>query len=157
PRRVRQLRSASHGSARRPTRLRSTTSYYRRSIVQRILRRRQLLMGLSLVAIACGRITQKVVPTLTPSLPPELNTWREEIRGMLADALAALRTSDVLAAYRTAFTPGSSLRLPAGLAWDPPTGKAWNAATHVSQGLYGRADQLLGAVTTASIDPTLWR
>lgn len=125
------------------------------------MRRRRFLASLSVVsaalATACGRITPRAVPTLTTSLPPELNAWREEIQGMLSDSLDALRTFDVFAAYRVAVTPGSSLRLPAALAWDPPTGKAWDAVTHVSLSLHGRADQLLAAATTTTIDPTLWR
>ena len=114
-------------------------------------------MCLSVIATACGHVTQRVLPTLTTSSPPELDSWRELIQVMLSEGLEALRTFDVFAAYRVATAPGSALRLPSELAWDPPTGKAWDAATRISAGLHGRADQLFIAITTASIDPSLWR
>ena len=123
-----------------------------------LLRRRQLLVAsLSLVGVACGRVTQRVVPTLATSGPPELDSWRELIQVMLSEGLEALRAFDDFAAFRVANTPDSSLHLPSELAWDPPTGKEWDAATRIASGLHGRADQLFSSVTTASIDPSLWR
>lgn len=76
---------------------------------------------------------------------------------MLSDGLLTLRTFDVFAAYRVSSAEESSLRLPSGLAWDPPTSTAWDEATHVARGLHARADQLFQAVTTTQIDPSLWR
>ena len=107
--------------------------------------------------MACGRVTQRVAPTPITASPPELDSWRELIQVMLSEGLEALRTFDVFAAYRVASAPESSLRLASELAWDPPTGKAWDAATRISAGLHGRADQLFIAITTTSIDPALWR
>jgi hypothetical protein len=43
------------------------------------------------------------------------------------------------------------------MVWDPPAAADWDEATHVARGLHGRADQLFQAVTTAAIDPGLWR
>jgi hypothetical protein len=76
---------------------------------------------------------------------------------MLADALATLRTFDTFAAYRASVTPASGLRTPSILAWDPPTGATWDAATHVSRGLHDRANQLFLAISAATVDPALWR
>jgi len=71
--------------------------------------------------------------------------------------LETLRTFEVFAAYRVSITPDSGLRFASELTWDPPTGAAWDNATHVARGLHGRADQLFQAVTTAQIDPSVWR
>ncbi len=76
---------------------------------------------------------------------------------MVTDALTTLRTFDVFAAYRVSATPSSGLRLPSMLAWDPPTGAAWDDATHISRGLHDRANQLFVAISTASVDTSLWR
>jgi hypothetical protein len=76
---------------------------------------------------------------------------------MLADALQTLRTFEVFAAYRVAATPTSGLRSTASLGWDPPTGAEWDSATHTSRGLHARAEQLLAAVRSANLDPSLWR
>src|SRR5206468_3324173 len=45
----------------------------------------------------------------------------------------------------------------ASLAWDPPTGAAWEDATHTARGMRSRADQLFQAITTAQLDADLWR
>jgi hypothetical protein len=76
---------------------------------------------------------------------------------MLSDALEALRTFEVFAAFRVAGDAGSDLRPASTLAWDPPTSATWDSATHVAQGLHGRADLLVQAITTTPIDPNLWR
>jgi hypothetical protein len=80
-----------------------------------------------------------------------------EARGILSDTLETLRTYDVLHAFRVSAAADSSARSAAELAWDPPTGAAWDEATHVTRGVRGRADLLFQAVTTARIDPNLWR
>ena len=120
-----------------------------------LTRRSLLLLASALAASACVRPTQRPTPP-SPAAPPEFDTWTREAQGMLSDALNALRTFDVFMAYRGT-TPGSNARLPSELDWDPPTSTAWNEATHVAQGLHGRADQLFQSVSTARIDTSLWR
>ena len=77
-----------------------------------------------------------------PVSSPVVDEWQASAQAMVADALATLRTFDVFAAYRVSVTPSSDSRTPAILAWDPPTGAAWDAATHLSRGLHDRANQL---------------
>jgi hypothetical protein len=60
-------------------------------------------------------------------------------------------------AFRVSTATKSSARLHAELVWDPPTSAAWDEATHNTRGLRERADLLFTAVTTARIDPNLWR
>jgi hypothetical protein len=76
---------------------------------------------------------------------------------MLSDALKALRTFDVFHAFRASSAAEGSMALGAQLAWDPPTSATWDEATHVARGLHGRAEQLFLAMTSAQIDPNLWR
>jgi hypothetical protein len=76
---------------------------------------------------------------------------------MLTDALATLRTFDDFAAYRVSMTLDSGQRTASILAWDPPTGTAWDSATSVSRGLRDRANQLFQGITSASVDPGVWR
>jgi hypothetical protein len=76
---------------------------------------------------------------------------------MLSDVLEALRTFDDFQAFRVTTTTDSGMRLASELTWDPPTSAAWDEATHVTRGLKGRAQQLFQAVTTAQLDPSLWR
>src|SRR5437899_1863597 len=108
------------------------------------LSRRRLLVASSggLVAGACARVAQRAPSPETPASTPELDAWTTEARGMLSDALQALRTFDVFAAYRVSTAADSGMRLPAMLAADPPTSAAWDETTHVTRGLHGRADQL---------------
>jgi len=76
---------------------------------------------------------------------------------MLDDGLMTLRTFDDFAAYRVSVTASSGMRSQSELVWDPPTGQAWDDATHVARGLRGRADQLFQAITTAQVDSAAWR
>jgi hypothetical protein len=126
--------------------------------------RRALLLGAlaAFAATACTpsarppeRAAAGPTPAATP--PPELITWTTEARGILSDALTTLQTFEVFHAFRVSTATETTLRQPAELPWDPPTGAAWDEATHVTRGLHGRADQLFQAVTTANIDPSLWR
>lgn len=120
-------------------------------------RRGFLASFVALVGAACATVPQRAPSnTATPSTP-ELDGWNAEARSMLADAQRTLRTFDVFAAYRISITPESGQRLGSELVWDPPTGVAWDDATHVSRGLHGHADQLQQAVTTTQIDPSAWR
>ena len=110
----------------------------------------------SVTAAACGRVTE---PATRPALvsAPEFEAWKAQAYAMVNDSLQTLRTFEVFAAYRAAGVTQSDQRPPNTLAWDPPTGVAWDEATHVARGLHGRADQLVLAITTAQIDPGLWR
>ncbi len=121
-------------------------------------RRRLLLSALSLgLASACARIPARTPEPPTPSATPDLDAWRTEARALLRDALQTLRTFEVFAAYRVSITPSSDRRAASELVWDPPTGAEWDAATHIAHGLRGRADQLFEAITTATVDPSIWR
>src|SRR5207248_5260676 len=110
-----------------------------------------------LAAGACARVAQRPTAPETPASIPELDAWSTEARGMLSDALQALRTYDDFAAYRISGAAESGMRMPSMLAADPPTSAAWDEATHVTRGLRGRADQLLQGVTKTQIDANLWR
>ena len=121
--------------------------------------RRQFVFG-SLVALAAGacvRVAERPAAPPTPTSSPELDGWTAQAQAMLSDALKTLRTFDVFAAYRVSINPDSGLRFASELTWDPPTGAAWDKATHLARGLHGRADQLLQAVTTTQIDQSVWR
>jgi hypothetical protein len=123
-----------------------------------LVRRRVLLAVLAMsAASACAPVRSPQEPTPQPSSSALIDNWRASGLEIVADALSTLRTFDVFAAYRVSVTPGSGFRLPSTLAWDPPTGAAWDDATRVSRGLHDRADQLFMAISTASIDATLWR
>ena len=121
--------------------------------------RRQFVFG-SLVALAAGacvRVAERAAPPPTPTARPELHGWTAQAQAMLSDALETLRTFEVFAAYRVSITPDSGLRFASELTWDPPTGAAWDSATHIARSLHGRADQLFQAVTTAQIEQSVWR
>jgi hypothetical protein len=124
-----------------------------------MLTRRRFLLGATVVAAAtgCGRIPERPTPPPAPTSTPELDAWKAQAYAMLSDGLHALRTFEVFAAYRVAGAAESDMRPASTLAWDPPTSVAWDRATHVAQGLHGRADLLVQAITTAPIDPNLWR
>ena len=112
---------------------------------------------LSILAAACVRAPSPPARPALPTSTPELDSWRSQASLMLVDALGTLRTFEVFAAYRIANAPSSDWRPVSTLAWDPPTGPAWDEATHLARGLHGRADQLVQAITTAQLDPNLWR
>jgi hypothetical protein len=110
----------------------------------------------SLGVAACAR------PSPPPSdaavvLTAEFDRWNQEAHGILSDVLQSLRTFDVFQAFRVSIAASSSQRLGSELAWDPPTGAAWDEATHVARGVRGRAEQLFQAITAAGHDPVLWR
>jgi hypothetical protein len=121
--------------------------------------RRGLLLGaLSLgMASACARIPERTPGPPTPTATPDLDAWRAEANALLSDGLQTLRTFEVFAAFRVSITPGSDRRSASELVWDPPSGAEWDAATHVAHSLRGRADQLFQAITTATVDPSIWR
>ena len=121
--------------------------------------RRSFLAGAiaSLAVSACGRVPAPPTRPAAPSLTPAFDAWRTQAFAMLNDALETLHTFEAFAAYRVATAESSDLRPASTLAWDPPTGTAWDNATHVARGLHGRADQLVQAITTAQVDPDLWR
>ncbi|MBV9168760.1 MAG: hypothetical protein JOZ81_01585 [Chloroflexi bacterium] len=128
----------------------------RRRTIQRVRRRELLLSLAALVGAACVKPPERPAEAPQASLPPDFDSWQREAHAILSDALDTLRTFDIFLAYR-ATSPGSNSRMPNDLDWDPPTSAAWNEATHVSQGLSGRAAQLFQAVSTARIDASLWR
>jgi hypothetical protein len=76
---------------------------------------------------------------------------------MVNDSLETLRTFEAFAAYRVASATQSDVRPASTLAWDPPSGAAWDLATRVARGLHGRADQLVQAITAGQVDPNVWR
>lgn len=119
--------------------------------------RRRELLGLFVAFAAAACVKPADRPSGTPAAtPPEFEAWNREAQAILSDALDTLRTFDIFMAYRLT-TPASSSRTPFDLDWDPPQSSAWNEATHVAQGLRGRADQLFQTVSGARIDASLWR
>jgi len=122
-----------------------------------LIRRRSLLFSSTvLLAGACGRLTPPpAAPKPAPTL--DIEPWNQEAQGILSDVLNTLRTFDDVQAFRVSTASESPMRLTSELAWDAPTSAAWDEATHVTRGLHGRADHLFTAVTTARIDPNLWR
>src|SRR5229473_1758876 len=82
----------------------------------------------SVTAAACGRVTE---PATRPALvsAPEFEAWKAQAYAMVNDSLQTLRTFEVFAAYRAAGVTQSDQRPPNTLAWDPPTGVAWDEAT----------------------------
>src|SRR5205807_3638710 len=102
-------------------------------------RRRLVLASLGVIAAACSRVVARRGAQAAAAVP-EFDAWSQEARGMLSDALLALRTFDSFHAFRVSTTASSSMRLGAELAWDPPSGVAWDEATHVARGLRGRAE-----------------
>ena len=121
--------------------------------------RRRLLLGtlVGLMASGCATLPRRAEAPATPAATPELDAWKAEAEAMLKDSLQTLRTFDDFAAYRVSVTASSGMRSKSELVWDPPTGQAWDDATHVARGLRGRADQLFQAVTTAQVDASVWR
>lgn len=111
---------------------------------------------MAVMVTACARATPRP-PAPTAAPPPDVERWNQEALGILSDVLQTLRTFDTFQAFRVSTASGSGMRQASELVWDPPTGAAWDEATHVTRGLRGRADQLFAAVTTASIDPSQWR
>jgi hypothetical protein len=124
-----------------------------------ITSRRRFLAGtlLAVIGSGCARVAERVPAPPGPTATPELDAWRTEAQAMLKDALRTLRTFDEFAAYRVSVTASSGMRSPSELVWDPPTGQAWDDATYVARGLHGRADSLFQAITTAHVDPSVWR
>jgi len=125
------------------------------------IRRRSLLNGLllsplALGAAACGRAIPAPAATTVPPRP-DFDSWNREAAGILSDALQSLRTFDVFQAFRVGTVIESNPRASSELAWDPPTSVGWDEATHVTRGVRARAELLFQAVTTARIDPSLWR
>ncbi|MGI9145245.1 MAG: hypothetical protein ACR2IK_01635 [Chloroflexota bacterium] len=121
------------------------------------VRRRSLLVSFAaLFAAACTRTTSAPLAA-APAAPLDVEPWNQEALGILSDVLRTLRTFDDFQAFRVSSTSDSSVRLASELAWDAPSGPAWDEATHVTRGLHGRADLLFAAVTTAKIDPNQWR
>jgi hypothetical protein len=116
-----------------------------------------LLSPLALGVAACARSPVPTSPTVVVARQPDFDSWTLEATGILSDVLQSLRTFDVFQAYRVGSVEESGARLNSGLAWDPPTGAAWDEATHVTRGVRGRAELLFQAVTTSRIDPSLWR
>jgi hypothetical protein len=111
-----------------------------------------LLSALPLLAAACYQPSPPRPTATAAPLSGEFDRWRQEARGILSDALETLRTFDQFQAFRASISQQQATML-----WDAPTSAAWDEATHVTRGLHGRADQLLQAVTTAQLDPSLWR
>jgi len=118
--------------------------------------RRAFVVGLAGFALACNRAPGRgALPT--PSLTADFDSWNAEARAIVGDVLATLRVFDTFHAFRV-----SRAREPADggrteLAWDPPTWDDWDQATRVARGVRARAEQLFTAVTSASVDPNLWR
>src|SRR5690348_12804487 len=112
---------------------------------------------LTAFAAACARISPRVDPT-PATHTSETDAWQATGQAVLADALTTLRTFEDFAAYRVSLTPNpSEQKAVSTLAWDPPTGAAWDNATNVSRGLRDRANQLFQAISTANVDPAVWR
>jgi len=113
-------------------------------------RRSLLLSAIAALSAACTRVAATRPPAATAVLPAGFDRWNQEAQGILSDGLQTLRTFDDFQAFRVG-------NASAGLVWDPPTGAAWDEATHVSRGLHGRAEQLFRGVSTATLDPPVWR
>jgi hypothetical protein len=121
------------------------------------MHRRTLLVAVgSIVGAACARPAARREPP-PPSTPPEFERWNREARAILSDGLETLRTFEVYVAFRISNAEQSDRRTATDLAWDPPSGTAWDEATHVAHGLHGRAEQLFKLVSTAQLDPGVWR
>jgi hypothetical protein len=120
-------------------------------------RRLFLISCVAASATACSRAAARPPAPTAVALSPDFAAWNQEARGILSDGLETLRAFDVFQAFRVSTAAQSGTRLPAELAWDPPTSAAWDEATHVTRGLHGRAAQLFESVTTSRIDPGLWR
>jgi hypothetical protein len=122
-----------------------------------ITRRAALLALVSTALCACTQIKGRATPPPAPARPAEFGRWTNEALAMLSDGLETLQTFETFAAFRVSSAKSSDRRSATDLAWDPPTNAQWVEATHVARGLHGRAEQLLGNVSTARIDVGLWR
>jgi hypothetical protein len=120
-------------------------------------RRLFLISALAASAAACRPAPPRSPAPAAGALPADFDYWTKEARGMLLDGLETLHAFDDFQAFRVSTATQSSMRQGAELAWDPPTSKAWDRATHITRGLHGRAEQLFKSVTTTRIDPSLWR
>ncbi|MDQ3809959.1 MAG: hypothetical protein M3336_06675 [Chloroflexota bacterium] len=116
-----------------------------------------LLASLGVLMAACARIEPRPQPPPTPQPPAEWARWDREARAILSDALEALRTFEIYAAFRVSIATESDRRSANDLAWDPPSSAAWDEATHVARGLHGRAEQLFLQVSAAQLDGSHWR
>jgi hypothetical protein len=120
--------------------------------------RRLALFGIAATVFAgCARparrprTTAEAEPVATPQ------QWNADAKDMLLDSLAALRTFDDYQAFRMSTAAASEARPGSELSWDPPTLKAWDAATRVARGFPVRAEQFFRSITAATIDQNLWR
>jgi hypothetical protein len=120
-------------------------------------RRLFLISALAASAAACRPAAPRPTAPTAGALPADFDYWNNEARGMLLDGLETLRAFDDFQAFRVSTATQSSMRQGAELAWDPPTSRAWDRATHITRGLHGRAEQLFKSVTATRIDPSLWR
>jgi hypothetical protein len=120
-------------------------------------RRRFVVGAVAALAAGCYPPTPQRTEPTAPPLAPEFNAWNQEARGILSDSLQTLRTFDAFQAFRVSTAQQSAMRQPAELMWDPPVSATWDEATHVTRGLRGRADQLVQAISGASLEPGLWR
>jgi hypothetical protein len=122
-----------------------------------VSRRFALISLISAAAWACKPVAQRPGNTPPDERPAEFKRWESEARSILSDGQSTLRTFETFAAFRVASAERSERRSEADLAWDPPTGVAWDEATHVARGLHGRSEQLLQSVSTALVDQSAWR
>jgi hypothetical protein len=90
-------------------------------------------------------------------MPTALAAWDPQARTILADALHALTTYDVFAAFRASTAARSSLRTPRELDWDPPSSADWSAADEATTRVQRQSAELFGAVSRSTLDPDLWR
>ena len=120
--------------------------------------RRPLLSGSLVLLVGACSGPPPARPTPPPTtLPPDFARWTQEARAILSDGLETLRTFEDFQAFRVSTAERSDRRQASELTWDAPTSAAWDEATHVARGLHGRANQLFQAVTTTSVDPSVWR
>jgi hypothetical protein len=123
------------------------------------MRRRELLIGLGGLGLAaCVRPAPRApAPTESPERPAEFSAWEREAKAILSDALQTLRTFEDFLAFRLTFAAQTDRRATSELAWDPPSGRAWDEATHVARGLRGRSEQLFQQVSQRVVDAAAWR
>ena len=117
--------------------------------------RRQFLAGASAWALmtGCARPAARATPEPVTIPNEQRAAWEQEAHAVLSDAIDTLRTFDILVAYRSSRGRDSGPEL----TWDPPLTADWQEAAHVTTGMRGRADHLLQAIGSASIDPSAWR
>jgi hypothetical protein len=122
------------------------------------MRRRTLLASiLACAAAACARPVPRPARAALDEGGPEFERWNREATAILSDAHETLQTFEVFTAFRVAMAEQSERRSATELAWDPPSGAAWDEAIHVSKGMHGRTEQLFLAVSAAQLDPGRWR